>query len=41
MTRAELAAPWLPVMADFPRRNWDQWFVFEKEVLFEAATGAG
>ena len=30
LTRAELAALWLPIMADFLRRNWDQWFVFEK-----------
>jgi predicted LPLAT superfamily acyltransferase len=30
MRRSELAALWLPVMADFLHRNWDQWFVFEK-----------
>lgn len=30
LKRSELAALWLPVMADFLRRNWDQWFVFEK-----------
>ena len=30
LTRSELAALWLPVMADFLQRNWDQWFVFEK-----------
>lgn len=29
LTRAELAGLWLPVMADFLRRHWDQWFVFE------------
>ncbi len=30
LKREELAALWLPVLADFLRRNWDQWFVFEK-----------
>ena len=30
LTRPQLAALWLPVMADFLHRNWDQWFVFEK-----------
>jgi len=30
MQRTELAALWLPILADFLRRNWDQWFVFEK-----------
>jgi lauroyl/myristoyl acyltransferase len=29
MKRAELAALWIPVMADFIHRNWNQWFVFE------------
>jgi len=33
MTRSELAALWLPVMADFLIRNWDQWFVFEKMLI--------
>lgn len=27
--RLEIAGLWLPVMADFVRRHWDQWFVFE------------
>lgn len=30
--RAELAAAWLPVMADFLHRNWSQWFVFERTI---------
>ncbi|MEI7908124.1 MAG: hypothetical protein WCK77_00680 [Verrucomicrobiota bacterium] len=40
ITRTELAALWLPVMADFLHRNWDQWFVFEKmlERVAPAAT---
>ncbi len=29
LTRLELAGLWLPVLADFLRRHWDQWFVFE------------
>ena len=29
MSRAELAALWIPVLADFLHRHWDQWFVFE------------
>ena len=29
MPRHEIAALWIPVMADFLRRHWDQWFVFE------------
>lgn len=29
MPRLEIAALWIPVMADFLRRHWDQWFVFE------------
>ena len=28
--RADLAELWVPVMSDFLRRNWDQWFVFER-----------
>lgn len=28
--RAELAELWIPLMADFLRRHWDQWFVFER-----------
>lgn len=32
LRRAELAALWVPVMADFLRRNWDQWFVFERTI---------
>lgn len=30
MRRVELAALWIPVMADFLHRHWDQWFVFEQ-----------
>ncbi len=30
MQRAELAALWIPLMADFLRQHWDQWFVFEQ-----------
>ena len=30
MKRAELAELWIPLMADFLRRHWDQWFVFEQ-----------
>lgn len=30
MRRVEIAALWLPVMVDFLRRHWDQWFVFER-----------
>jgi len=30
--RTELAAKWLPVMADFLHRNWNQWFVFERTI---------
>ncbi len=29
MPRQEIAALWIPLMADFLRRHWDQWFVFE------------
>lgn len=29
LTRAEIAALWIPVLAGFVRRHWDQWFVFE------------
>lgn len=29
LTRLELAGLWIPVLADFLRRHWDQWFVFE------------
>jgi lauroyl/myristoyl acyltransferase len=29
MSRQEIAALWIPLMADFLRRHWDQWFVFE------------
>ena len=36
--RRELAALWVPIMADFLHRNWDQWFVFEK--MLERATPA-
>lgn len=29
MQRTEIAALWIPLMADFLHRHWDQWFVFE------------
>lgn len=29
LKRAEIAALWIPIMADFLHRHWDQWFVFE------------
>lgn len=32
MRREQLAELWIPIMADFLRRNWDQWFVFEKMI---------
>jgi predicted LPLAT superfamily acyltransferase len=30
MKRTEIAALWIPLMADFLHRHWDQWFVFEQ-----------
>jgi len=30
MTRAEIAALWIPHLAGFLHRHWDQWFVFEQ-----------
>ena len=32
MSREQLAELWVPIMADFIRRNWNQWFVFEKTI---------
>jgi predicted LPLAT superfamily acyltransferase len=37
LTRSELAELWVPVMADFLRRHWDQWFVFEPILRREPA----
>ncbi|MCF7676522.1 MAG: hypothetical protein K9N23_22615 [Akkermansiaceae bacterium] len=37
--RERLAELWLPIMADFLHRNWDQWFVFE-QVLERAGCDA-
>ena len=36
LKRTDLAALWLPIMADFLHRNWNQWFVFEKMLDREA-----
>ena len=35
LNRMELAALWIPIMADYLSRNWKQWYVFEK--MLEAA----
>jgi len=37
LTRSELAGLWVPIMADFLHRHWDQWFVFEPILRREPA----
>jgi lauroyl/myristoyl acyltransferase len=39
MKRAELAALWIPVMAEYLHRHWDQWFVFEQIIRHDGPEG--